>query len=141
MQHLKEHNFITENITQLSKQYTQKIGYQLPDNITINSFVSRMVEGEHHESHYHPGAILSGLFYLNVEENSAPILFEDPRVIRPFNGMDWSDPNDLNEYNTYEVSYLPKAGDILIWEAWLKHRVPSNKSKCRETFVFNVSKV
>ena len=137
-QYLRKFDFITEYITQLAKQYTQKIGYQLPQNITISSFISRMTENEYHESHQHPGAILSGLFYLKVEENSAPILFEDPRVIRPFNGMELLDANNLNEYNTYEVSYLPKAGDILIWEAWLKHRVPPNKSSCRETFVFNI---
>jgi uncharacterized protein (TIGR02466 family) len=138
--YLSNFPFIKQSIIEIAQNYTTKIGYQLPDKIDISLFTSRMIIGDRHESHIHPDSILSGLFYLNIDKNSAPILFEDPRPIRPFNQLIPIDKNRLEKYNTYEISFMPKVGDIIIWESWLKHRVPLNNSNYRETLVFNIHK-
>ena len=131
--------FIIDKIKQLSIDYIDKVGWDIPiDILEYQLFVSRMKNKDEHGSHIHPHSLLSGVAYLNIEENSSPIMFETSNPIRSF--LFHFDKKKKTIFNQENVSFQSKNGDILIWESWIPHNVPPNyKLKgIRETLVFNV---
>ena len=62
-------------------------------------------KGNHAVKHNHWPATLSGVYYIDVEENSSPIIFENNFVIKPKNGM------------------------LLLFPSIVNHEVPPSKGK------------
>ena len=57
-------------------------------NLTpLNFWVMEYEKGDHALKHNHWPATLSGVYYIDVEENSSPIIFENNFSIKPKNGM------------------------------------------------------
>jgi uncharacterized protein (TIGR02466 family) len=84
-------------------------------------WVNLLKGGGHHSAHIHPHSILSGTLYVEVAAGSGAIRFEDPRLpmmmaapVRTANA-----PESLRPF----VDILPKAGQLLLWESWLRHEV------------------
>ena len=77
-----------------------------------------MRPGGTHSGHLHPLSVLSGTLYVAVPEGAGAIRFEDPRLplmmARPPVGADGERP-----FHTV----APGAGDLLLWESWLRHEV------------------
>jgi len=73
-----------------------------------------MPAGVVHSLHLHPTSFISGTFYVQVPKGAGALKFEDPRLSkmmatppgRPF------------------VSVPAKAGDVILFESWLRHEVP-----------------
>ena len=123
-------------VKSVAKQFLNDLGY---DTNVIQFepqvFTSQMNNGDSHGRHCHPGAILSGVFYLNMPEGSSPIQFYDPRP--------WRDTRVMpvkreTENNISSFNFNPSAGDFIMWESWLHHEVIPNKSNNRVTLVFNL---
>jgi uncharacterized protein (TIGR02466 family) len=94
--------------------------------ICDSMWVNVLPEGGSHTSHLHTNAVLSGTYYVTVPEGSGPIVFEDPRHAM----MMAAPPRKANaprEQQTY-VSTPPAPGALLLWESWLRHEVPLNRS-------------
>lgn len=75
--------------------------------------------------HSHPGALMSGTFYLTVPEGSGELVFRDPRlgvVLSPFHGD--NAPNSAND-----VKLIPKVGMLAIFPNWLEHRVEPHQGE------------
>jgi uncharacterized protein (TIGR02466 family) len=80
-----------------------------------------------HTAHIHPGSTISGTIYVEVPPGASAIRFEDPRLglmmaapqVRP------NAPLSRQRF----VSVTPKAGEVLLWESWLRHEVPRNAAK------------
>lgn len=53
---------------------------------------------------------VSGVYYVSVPEDAAPIIFSDPRGPHP--------PFDGTE------TIRPVAGDLILFPSWLQHQVP-----------------
>ena len=53
----------------------------------LNFWVMEYEKGNHTLKHNHWPATLSGVYYIDVEENSSPIIFEDNYAVKPENGM------------------------------------------------------
>jgi uncharacterized protein (TIGR02466 family) len=90
-------------------------------------WVNVMPEGAIHSSHLHPHSVLSGTFYAALPEGSSAIRFEDPRL-----GFMMAAParrKNAARANRPFVYVSPKPGALLIWESWLRHEVPVNRSK------------
>ena len=116
-----------------------------PARLSLQMFVSEMLEGDSHKTHVHPNCSLSGVFYLDVPENAAPISFPDPRghamYIFPPYGEILKKTDYLYPGNNHEELIYPKTGDLLIWNSWMMHSVPAlnfNKDRGRATVVFNI---
>ena len=120
-------------------EYLTAIGYDVTNlKFSTQIFVSEMTAGDCHASHSHPNSLLSGVFYLQVPEGSAPILFDDPRPFRKFVAL----PKLENSTNWERIHFVPEDGLFLIWESWLEHEVPKNNSKDgRITMVFNLGRI
>ena len=75
--------------------------------------------------HNHPGALMSGVFYLTVPQGAGNLIFRDPRMgvlLSPFHGH--SAPNATNN-----VTLVPKEGMLAIFPNWLEHRVEPHEGE------------
>lgn len=79
----------------------------------------------HHSFHLHPLSAISGTYYVNVPKNAGVFKIEDPRL----DGFMASPPRKSNAKieNRRHISLEPVAGDILLFESWLRHEVPANR--------------
>lgn len=93
------------------------------DSIWINI----LPEGGIHTSHFHPHSVISGTTYIAVPKGASAIKFEDPR-----HSMMMAAPTREAEAREEMRSFVyiePEAGDVLLWESWLRHEVPMNMAE------------
>jgi uncharacterized protein (TIGR02466 family) len=86
-----------------------------------------MPQGTTHSFHHHPLSVISGTFYLSVPKNSSGIQFEDPRL-----GLMMACPPKLAQAPESQQPHFtvqPAAGELVLFESWMKHQVPPNPSK------------
>lgn len=84
-------------------------------------WVNILGEGGHHSGHIHPGSVISGTCYIAMPEGSGRLKLEDPRL-----GLMMAAPQirkDAPQTANRFYYATPKAGDILMWESWLRHEV------------------
>jgi len=99
------------------------------DNIWVNV----LAPGGSHSGHIHPHCVLSGVYYVCAPEGASSIRFEDPRL--PMMMAAPSPRNDADEDRRRFVHMQPKAGDVLMWESWLRHEVPPNRASAERISV------
>src|SRR5262245_40799429 len=82
-----------------------------------------MQAGTGHSLHLHPASFISGTYYVEVPRGSGTLKFEDPRLSRhmaaPPRRADA--PKRVQPF----VSVPARAGDLVLFESWLRHEVPS----------------
>ena len=127
-----------EYINSVANEYLEKAGYDLSKfSLKAKIFVSEMQYGDFHNTHVHPNCVLSGIMYLQVPENSAPIVFHESRTGKSMSTLPVVSETLINQR---EIPIFPKAGMLLLWESWLMHSVPKNYSTSgRITIAFNLS--
>jgi uncharacterized protein (TIGR02466 family) len=102
------------------------------DSIWINV----LEPGGVHAGHIHPHAALSGTFYVDVPSGASALKLEDPRhasmMAAPVRRA------DAPESEQTFVYVAPKAGEVLMWESFVRHEVPANAArKARVSVSFN----
>ncbi len=89
-----------------------------------------------HTSHLHPLSVLSGTYYVSVPQGASALKFEAPRL-----AMMMAAPPKLPGAavrNQPFITLQPRPGQVALWESWLRHEVPPNKSqKDRVSISFN----
>ena len=91
-------------------------------------------KGGFNDLHVHPGAFLSGVYYLKKPEKSGNINFHDPRK----GSVASREPEHLFRGSLEGMN--AKAGDILIFPGWLEHSVePNLDEEDRISISFNAS--
>jgi uncharacterized protein (TIGR02466 family) len=90
-------------------------------------WVNIMPEGTFHTMHIHPLSVISGSYYVQTPKNCSAIKFEDPRMV---NFMA-SPPRKVKaaESNQRFVELKPQAGNLVLFESWMRHEVPQNLSE------------
>lgn len=101
-------------------------------------WINILPEGGAHGSHLHPHSVISGTFYVAMPDGTSALKLEDPRSARmmaaPVRRKDARE--DLRLFH----SARPAAGDVLLWESWLRHEVPMNTAEDdRISISFNYS--
>lgn len=95
----------------------------LLDDIWINV----LPEGGMHSGHIHPHSVISGTTYVAMPDGASAIRFEDPRhammMAAPLRRKDARD--ELKPF----IYVAPRAGDVLLWESWLRHEVTMNMAE------------
>ena len=79
-----------------------------------------------HSSHFHPKCVISGTFYVSVPPGASAIQFEDPRLPLMMNAPTRT-PGARPDRQFY-AEVTPARGTLLLWESWLRHEVPTNRS-------------
>ena len=90
-------------------------------------WVNVMPEGGSHTSHIHTNSVISGTYYVAVPQGAGPIVFEDPRHVQMMATPPRLDkaPREFKHH----ISEVPLEGTVLLWESWLRHEVPLNRSE------------
>jgi len=109
--------------------FVDDLQFDLNDRpLTLDSlWINILPEGGIHTSHVHPHSVISGTTYVSVPKGASTIKFEDPRLpmmmAAPTRRAD-ARP-DLRSFHYV----TPEAGDILLWESWLRHEVTLNMAE------------
>jgi uncharacterized protein (TIGR02466 family) len=138
LEHLQDFHKFNLLIQEKGKAFLSNLGYNTDYlEFTSQIFTSNMQVGDSHGVHSHPNSLLSGVFYLEVDEKSSPIVFYDPRPFRKFVALPRSNETLAS---CEKIMMIPENGLLLMWESWLEHEVPINHSANRITLVFNLGK-
>ncbi len=102
------------------------------DSIWINV----LEPGGVHSGHIHPHSVISGTYYVDTPAGASALKLEDPR-----HAMMMAAPPRLEDAPEEERTFVyvtPKAGDVLMWESYLRHEVVANAArKSRVSISFN----
>ncbi|MBV9124533.1 MAG: glycosyltransferase [Planctomycetes bacterium] len=77
-------------------------------------------------AHYHPHAVLSGVYYVQAPEGGGDLFFCDPR---PGAVLLAPDVTEHTPWTFQKVTYRPVAGRMLLFPGWLEHGVEPNLSE------------
>lgn len=97
-----------------------------------------MPHGVVHGLHLHPLSTISGTYYVRVPRGAAGLKFEDPRLDR----MMAAPPRrtQCRASNRPWVQFEASAGQVILFESWLRHEVPPNPARSERVSVsFNYS--
>lgn len=120
---------LEKKITPHVYKFLEAQGYQTKGkHLAMSNFwVNIMGHATTHSWHIHPRSVISGTYYVQIPKDSVGIKFEDPRMTMMMSCLPKKDklPKALENF----VSLRPKAGEIVLFESWMRHEVPPNPSK------------
>jgi len=78
-----------------------------------------------HGLHLHPLACISGTYYVRTPSRCPGLKFEDPRLDR----FMAAPPRRTDAADTHRahITYPATAGNVVLFESWLRHEVPQNR--------------
>jgi len=97
-------------------------------------WVNILKPGAAHSGHVHPHSVLSGTVYVATPPGAGALKLEDPRLDR----MMAAPPRRADAPETLKsfIYLQPRAGDVVMWESWLRHEVVAGKGE-RISISFN----
>lgn len=130
-------------VKQLDKHvdaFVKDLQFDLGDKkIKLDSiWVNILPTGGVHTSHLHPHSVISGTTYVTMPKGASAIKFEDPRLamMMAAPGRKAKARPELRNF----IYATPEAGEVLLWESWLRHEVPLNMADAeRISISFNYS--
>jgi uncharacterized protein (TIGR02466 family) len=90
-------------------------------------WVNVLEPGGVHTGHIHPHSVLSGTYYVEIPAGASALKFEDPRL--PLMMAAPPRTEDAPEAERTFIYLEPKAGDVILWESFLRHEVTPNAAK------------
>jgi uncharacterized protein (TIGR02466 family) len=97
------------------------------------SWLNFTKKGEHHHVHTHPNSIVSGCLYISAKQNEDMITFQK-REMPQFQ----IETDNVNEFNSLEMSVPVATNDIVLFPSNMLHRVPeTTSSDIRISLAFN----
>lgn len=78
-----------------------------------------------HGLHLHPLAFISGTYYVRTPQGCPGLKFEDPRLDR-FMAAPPKKTDAPAEHRSH-LTYPAEAGNVILFESWLRHEVPPNR--------------
>jgi uncharacterized protein (TIGR02466 family) len=106
------------------KTFAASLHYELAGRSLgmTDCWLNIMPAGVVHSLHLHPTSFISGTYYVAVPKGAGALKFEDPRLSR----LMAAPPRRSDAPRAFRahVSVPAKAGDLLLFESWLRHEVP-----------------
>lgn len=91
-------------------------------NLWVNIMPTQVV----HSMHLHPLSVISGTYYVQTPKNSSALKFEDPRLVAFMASVPRKSKARIE--NQRFVSIRAQAGQLILFESWMRHEVPPNQS-------------
>jgi uncharacterized protein (TIGR02466 family) len=88
--------------------------------------VNIMPPNSAHSMHLHPLSFLSGTYYVATPAGCPGIKFEDPRLDRFMAAP--PRVSRARKANQTHVTYPARAGNLILFESWLRHGVAQNSA-------------
>ena len=125
-------SYILNLMPKLNKQIENSLSLYIPNILGENSnlkitqsWLNFNPPGTSHHHHYHPNSIISGIVYLQNDDDTGNIEFHRPASqIRPI----LDDVKNWNKYNFHFVYFTPKVNNMFLFPSSLYHKVTDNKS-------------
>lgn len=113
-------------IDQEVKSYAKSLEMDLQGGklVMTHLWVNIMPTQVVHSMHIHPLSVISGTYYVQTPKNCSALKFEDPRLVN-FMASPPRKPNSRPDNQRF-ISLKPKAGDLILFESWMRHEVPPN---------------
>ena len=114
--------------------YSKQIG--LRSQKVANSWFNIQQKNSVLKPHMHANSILSGALYINVDDQSSKLYFDNPNQFIKYFEYNYQ---ELTDYN-FEFFYItPKIGDLVIFPSWLTHSSngEQNNTENRTVISFN----
>ncbi|KAA9010662.1 TIGR02466 family protein [Histidinibacterium aquaticum] len=109
--------------------FAEDLEFDLGDKglVLEDLWINILPEGGVHGSHIHPHSVISGTTYVQMPEGTSALKLEDPRL--PFMMAAPARQKGAREELKTFLSLPTEAGDVLLWESWLRHEVPMNMAE------------
>ena len=118
-------NPLVQCISHVASKIIQKLEYTCDAMEITNMWGNYLQKETAHPPHTHSNNVFSGVYYIDGDENSAPIQFFDPRpqanLLKPKNNPTWN--------NSGMLQFDATVGTGLIFPSWLMHWVPPTPSE------------
>lgn len=99
-------------------------------------WINIMPEAVVHTMHIHPLSVISGTYYVDTPKGSGALKFEDPRMECFMASPPRKKNARLENQRFHQIQ--PRAGDLILFESWMRHEVTPNQStKDRISISFN----
>lgn len=119
----------------LKEQYGRDVGHLTRHDIHFFPWVNRYEKENYHESHNHVRSVMSGTYYIKMEENAGTVSFFNPAMETVFshqaNDVAHGHPDVPNvqimgtQGSHSMLVCKPEAGQFLMWPAYLMHSIAS----------------
>jgi uncharacterized protein (TIGR02466 family) len=126
---------LTQFIQQSLNLYFENIYKpKTPCSVEITqSWINYTRPGEYHHRHDHPNSLLSGVYYIDVDDNQDSIFFFN-REFRQIQIV----PSEHNMFNSDSWQFPVKTNNLIIFPSSMPHMVTTTKSsKTRISLAFN----
>lgn len=110
-------SFVKDQIDKCIFDYVNTCGLK-PLEIT-GSWYTVMNRGCCVTQHRHEGSVLSGVLYVDVDEDSVPLIFLSP--LMPYKMNDLYEKFD-NPYSCSGMKFKPIKGGLILFPSWLEHK-------------------
>jgi uncharacterized protein (TIGR02466 family) len=133
----KEFKNIKKELDLIIKDYFNKIILS-SNNIVpyiTQSWLNYTETNQHHHKHQHPNSLVSGVFYINCNENFDKIKFFKEYVYKTIQ----LETKEFNVWNSESWWFPVKTGDVILFPSSLSHMVETKEgNNTRISLAFNV---
>jgi uncharacterized protein (TIGR02466 family) len=104
--------------------------------VPLSCWANAMGKGTQHGLHNHQLSMISGVYYVNAPRGAAPFVIEDPRMDHFMHTPPRKSSAPIRDQ--IRVELRPKAGELILFESWMRHEVPlHNADEPRLSVAFN----
>lgn len=121
---------LTKRVNTMLTGVSENLGYDTKKHLRVSTMWSITNPPlSSNRAHIHPGALWSGVYYVQAPEGAGAIDFVDPRVVTIMNGASYI-PNKRRKTECWtKVKVKPVAGKMLFFPSWLYHAVEPNMAE------------
>ena len=129
---------LKERLDRHVRSYVRSLDFDM-DGRTLDMtdcWVNIMPAGCAHTLHLHPTSTISGTYYVKTPKGCSSIKFEDPRLSKFMAAPPRK--HDARRANQTFVHYPAEAGQVVLFESWLRHEVGTSRVEAeRVSISFN----
>jgi len=123
----KKFDRLTNRIHKMAAGISENLGYAKNRRLDVTTMWSiSNPPGASNRSHIHPGAIWSGVYYVQAPEGAGQIELVDPRTVNLMNSATYTQNAKRKTECWTKVKVKPVAGKMLFFPAWLYHGIDPN---------------
>lgn len=133
---------LREEILGAGADFAQHMGLALNSNdLKVDSWINFFYSSQSEQTHNHYGNFISGVYYVQGEQNSGVYRFYDPASQKTMWKGQFLSQATPNMTNLSSGNYVPEPGKLILFPSWLDHGVLANKSRSvRISIAFNINR-
>jgi uncharacterized protein (TIGR02466 family) len=131
---------LASNILQRMNTAKKPLGFRDDTMMYLaNMWININPTNSFNRPHLHPGAIFSGVYYIDCTPDSGNLVFKHPSIGQLYS-LQEDTLSDFTDFNAGTWSVHPEVGKLVIFPAWLEHYVEPNAStESRISIAFNIN--